>query len=85
MKNCTEKFHLVDLVMHFAETNGQMSVTDLRQEEDQRAHVERLREAAQRMQVEETRSSIQEDQVFREEISQTNLVCTWCHDFLILD
>ena len=76
MKHCTEKFHLVDLVMHFAETTGQMSVTDLRREENQRAHVESLRQAAQRMQIDDMTSPVQEDQSFREQVDETTLVCS---------
>lgn len=73
-KDCTEKFHFVDLIMNFAERSGQKSVTDLRREQDQRAHVESLRQAAQRMQEEESRESTQEDFSFREEITERNLV-----------
>lgn len=72
-KDCTEKFHFVDLIMNFAERSGQKSVTDLRREQDQRAHVESLRQAAQRMQEEESRESTQEDFSFREEITERNL------------
>jgi len=72
MKNCTEKFHLVDLIMHFAESNGQKSVTDLRREEVQRAHVESLRQAAQRMEMENTQSPGPEDPSAREEINVNN-------------
>ena len=83
MKNCTEKFHLVDLIMHFAESNGQKSVTDLRQEEVQRAHVESLRQAAQRMEMENTQSPGPEDPSAREEINVNNSVsnrpCIFCN------
>lgn len=60
--------------MSFAETTGQKSVTDLRREQDRRAHVESLRQAAQRMQEEETRVPDQQDFHFREEINESNLV-----------
>ena len=74
MRNCTERFHLVDLMMHFAESNGQKSVTDLRQEEVQRAHVQSLRQAAQRMEMENTQSSGPEDPSFGEEANVNDSV-----------
>ena len=70
-KNCTEKFHLVDLVMNFAESTGQKSLTDLRREQNQRAHVENLRLEAQRLEEEDARRTNFD---FRETISEANLV-----------
>ncbi len=54
MENCRERYHLVDLIMNFAEQNGQKSLTDIRKEERRRAHVENLRLAAQQREQEET-------------------------------
>lgn len=51
IKDCKERYHLVDLIMKFAGDNGQTSVTDLRREENRRAHVENLRLEAQRREV----------------------------------
>eukprot|EP00795_Rhopilema_esculentum_P015305 gene15305-6522_t len=56
--------------MNFAEATGQKSLTDLRREQNQRAHVEYLRLEAQRLEEEDARRTNFD---FRETISEANL------------
>lgn len=45
VNNCTEKYHLVDLIMEFAETNGYKSGHDIENEIMRKQHIEELRQA----------------------------------------
>ena len=71
-QHCKEKYHLVDLIMKFAEQTGQKSLTDIRREENRRMHVENLRMAAQRREEEETRRA--DEVIFRASGSEVNPV-----------
>ena len=63
IEQCTEKYHLVDLIMQFAERNGQKSMTDIAREEMRQMEVEMMRqEELRRQQEEEARRRQQEPQ-----------------------
>lgn len=52
-ENCSEKYHLVDLIMEFAETHGIKSGDDLESDVVHRDHVAELRRKAEMLRVQE--------------------------------
>jgi len=55
-ESCSEKYHLVDLIMEFAETHGIKSGDDLESDVMHRDHVEELRRKAELLRVQEEHS-----------------------------